>query len=111
MTYSPPVGPAQSDQFNGHWTLFSAQPYLPGSFSYQITAGIGVCTRTNAPGVFDIGDVIFKVDEAWGERFHAQQMFTDGVWYRCSGILVGDEIQFEGNHWRRVMIRIADQLG
>jgi hypothetical protein len=97
--------PVRDERFDGQWTLFSAEPYLPELFAYHVTGGMGICTKTNAPGVFDIGDVIFQIAEVWGDRFHALQMFTDGRWYRCSGVLAGDEKRLEGNYWRWVMIR------
>jgi len=101
----------RDDRFNGHWTLFSAEPYLPEIFSYLVTAGTGVCTKTNAPGVFDVGDMIFQVVAVWGDRFHARQVFGDGRWYRCSGLLADDEMRLEGNYWRWVMIRVDDPPG
>jgi hypothetical protein len=109
---APPTAletPVRDDRFNGYWTLFSAQPYLPETFAYHVTACTGVCTKTNAPRVFNVGDVIFQVDAVWNNRFHARQIFTDGRWYRCSGLLTDDEMRLEGNHWRWVMIRVLAQ--
>ena len=102
---------AQNERLNGHWILFSAKPFLPEIFSYQVTDGTGICTKTNAPGVYEVGDLIFRVVAVWGDRFHAQQMFTDGTWHRCSGVLTGDEMRLEGNFWEWVMIRVDDGLG
>jgi len=98
----------RDDRFDGFWTLFSAEPYLPGIFAYHVVGGTGTCTRTNAPRAFNIGDRIFVVDAVWGNRFHARQMFTDGCWYMCSGVLAEGEMRFEGNYWRWVMIRVDD---
>jgi hypothetical protein len=98
----------QDERFNGHWILFSAKPNLPEIFSYRVTDGVGVCTNTNAPGVFKVGDVIFRVETVWGNRFHAQQMFTDGSWHRCSGVLADGEMRFEGNYWEWVMVKDND---
>jgi serine/threonine protein kinase len=104
----PAVG---DDRFNGHWMLFSAKPFLPEIFAYHIKSGMGFCTKTNAPHAYNSGDLIFHIDAIYGDRFHARQMFTDGLWHKCSGILAGDEMRLEGNYWRWVMTRAQDDPG
>ena len=101
----------QDERFDGHWVLFSAKPFLPEIYSFRLARGAGVCTRTNAPGVYDVGDLIFQVEAAWGDRFHARQMFTNGQWYRCSGVLDDDEMRLQGGSWEWVMIRADDSAG
>jgi hypothetical protein len=96
------------ERFNGHWILFSAKPFLPETYSFRVTDGEGICTKTNAPGVYDVGDLIFQVKDTWGDRFRALQMFSDGKFYSCSGVLDNDEMHLQEGSWEWVMIRIDD---
>lgn len=96
------------ERFNGHRVLFSAKPFLPAIYSFRVTGGKGICTKTNAPGVYDAGDLIFQIEESWGDRFRARQIFSDGKFYSCSGVLSNDEMRLQEDTWEWVMIRTGD---
>jgi hypothetical protein len=95
-------------RFDGQWTLSAAKPFWPGEFAFHVTEYVGMCTVTNSPQKYHVGDVMFIIKTTSGNRFRGKQLFTNGKWCELQGELIGNDLRLNGGGWGWVMTRRAE---
>jgi hypothetical protein len=66
---------------------------------------VGVCTRTNAPAAFAVGQVIFELSGVHGPLLFGRQIFTDGVWYDIVAAVSNEFLYLSGGGWQWILTR------
>src|SRR5689334_19797719 len=92
---------------DGEWAWRVGRPAGVGEYSFRMNGNVGVCTRTNAPTFFAVGQVMFVLTAVHGQLVHARQVFTDGVWYDLVGTVDGDSLRLSGGGMQWILTRTA----
>ncbi|GAA4607971.1 hypothetical protein BJY16_006609 [Actinoplanes octamycinicus] len=90
---------------DGEWAWRVGRPAGAGEYSFRLRGKVGVCTRTNAPAVFTVGQVIFELTGWHGPLIFARQLFTDGVWHNLVAAAAGDSLYLSGGGWQWILTR------
>ena len=93
----------QSEPADGEWYCEEHR------FGLRISVldGYGYCTISNAPAVFQYGDIVLVVDHATKTTIMGRHLFVDGSWWRVQGELRGDNrMAWEGRYQTWMTVRV-----
>jgi len=90
---------------DGEWAWRTGRPAGVGKYSFRLNGNVGVCTRTNAPAFFSVGQVMFVLTGVDGHLIRARQVFTNGVWYDLAGAVAGDSLHLSGGGMQWMLTR------
>jgi hypothetical protein len=70
--------------FNGEW-------YSPKyRYGFRIEGKIGVATKSNAPTVYKVGDVMLRINDLQDSSFQGLHIYTNGAWNDVTGELTSE---------------------